>query len=266
VLTTIREDPHFRTHDGTKYSYHGQCDLILARSQSFGDGIGIDIHARTELKTDWSFISDAAIRIGSDTLEVVAAGDLIFFNGEPAHQIPMLMANKYKVIQNKTIVNSIDMKTGESITNPRSVYSLLLGDGDTIIITLFKGLLSVNVNAFFHDTEGMLGTHDKQGMVGRDHSKILAGDPNAMGTEWQVKSTDPMLFRVARSPQFPEACILPPLAQQSRRRLQTQEDHAFAHKACSGVVLDEDMYHFCLEDVLLTGDTDLAHSYVAGAF
>jgi von Willebrand factor type D domain len=57
-------DPHFRTFDGTKYDFHGQCDLVMARSKEFGDNLGLDLHIRTEIVTGWSRISDSAIRIG----------------------------------------------------------------------------------------------------------------------------------------------------------------------------------------------------------
>lgn len=230
--------------------------------------MGIDVHARTEINTGWSFISNAAVRIGQDTLEVSADTDSVYFNGELDVHFPIVMASRYRVIQNKTTVTTIDEKTGGIGTNPKAVYSIRVGGaGETIIITLFKGLISVSVNAFFHDTEGMLGMHGKRGMIGRNHKMVSNNDANVMGEEWQVNDTEPMLFSVARSPQFPEKCILPANTLQSRRRLNRlrSQNHDFAYQACSGIP-DHDMHKFCVDDVLLTGDTDLAHGYIAGTF
>lgn len=53
-------DPHFRTYDGSKYTYHGECDLIMAHSQLDNQN-EMSLHARTKMVDDsWSLISNVA--------------------------------------------------------------------------------------------------------------------------------------------------------------------------------------------------------------
>jgi hypothetical protein len=63
-------DPHFRAWNGKYYSYHGECDLIMIENPSFQDGLGIELHIRTQINDFYSVISSASIRIGSDILEI----------------------------------------------------------------------------------------------------------------------------------------------------------------------------------------------------
>merc|ERR1712151_340570 len=63
-------DPHFKTWKNEHFEYHGQCDLVLVKDEKFADGLGIDVQIRTKLVRFWSYIKSAAIRIGSDILEV----------------------------------------------------------------------------------------------------------------------------------------------------------------------------------------------------
>ena len=67
--------------------------------------------------------------------------------------------------------------------------------------------------------------------------------------------TEPMLFHTIRAPQFPETCILPSVT--SRRLKMT--DRRMAEEICSNVAAN--MVEFCIQDVMLTGDKDIAHSY-----
>ena len=78
-------DPHFRTFGNELFSYHGQCDMVLSRSNGFASGLGLEVHIRTTRvnspHVDYSYISGVAVRIGSDVLEVTEDGALIV-NGE----------------------------------------------------------------------------------------------------------------------------------------------------------------------------------------
>ena len=91
-------------------------------------------------------------------------------------------------------------------------------------------------------------------MVGRDHMTVFT-DANQMGREWQVTDTEPMLFNNIRAPQFPETCILPSVT--SRRLKMT--DRRMAEEICANV--EANLVEFCIQDVMLTGDKDLAHLY-----
>ena len=86
-------DPHFRTFDGTKYSYHGECDLILVRSEEVGDsGLGLDLHIRTKMVAGWSLISNAALKIGVDVVEIVNDGSF-YLNGKTISNFPHVIAS-----------------------------------------------------------------------------------------------------------------------------------------------------------------------------
>ena len=70
-----------------------------------------------------------------------------------------------------------------------------------------------------------------------------------------------MLFNNEKFPQFPETCILPSTI--SRRRLrQSPRQLQVATSACEKVTVD--MRQFCIDDVILTGDTDVSGVYSIG--
>jgi hypothetical protein len=247
----------------------------MARSDSFGDGLGLDLHIRTEIKLNWSFISNVAVRIGGDVFEAVATDDASYYNGIPltTFDFPFIMEGKY-IVSKKESVQPTLLNPGnqtEMIQNNTKIsYLIQLDNDDVIALTLHKGIFSVRVAAFLNDTEGMLGVHDGiKGMVGRDHSTELS-DPNMMGFEWQVNDTEVMLFHDPdRIPQYPESCILPTgnmPSKTERRRLRVYEPNfEMAQEACAAIV-DQDMYDFCVDDVMLTGDADLAQGYIMEAF
>jgi von Willebrand factor type D domain len=240
-------DPHFRTFDGTKYDFHGQCDLVMARSKEFGDNLGLDLHIRTEVVTGWSRISDSAIRIGEDIFEISNDGSH-YFNGVQGIELPIHMAGHYQVVKSEINVQGTDSEQ----TMIR--YEVQLGNNESITFTVFKNMISVKVDALLSGTEGLLGIHGKAGMVGRDRMTVFM-DANQMGQEWQVTDTEPMLFHTVRAPQFPERCILPSV---TNRRL-TKTDRRLAEDICSNV--EADVAEFCIQDVMMTGDKDLANAY-----
>jgi von Willebrand factor type D domain len=250
-------DPHFSTFDGTKYSFHGQCDLVMARSTEIGTtGLGMVLHARTEISTGgWSFISNAALQIGKDIFEITNDGSY-YVNGIKDVETPHLMVDRFPISKREKIVK-ITSSDGVPIDAVRSMFTIQLDDGDNIEMIVFKNLIFVHVNAILKASEGMLGIQGKAGMIARDGQSVL-NDPNEMGLQWQVKDTEPMLFREIRGPQYPEQCILPNV--QSRRlRTDTKHRKMRAEAACNGV--PKEVQDFCIDDVLLTGDADIVYGY-----
>lgn len=244
-------DPHFRTYDGTLYSYHGECDLVFARSEEFGDGVGLDLHARTDIVdgSDWSLISNAAIRIGKDIFEL-ANDATYYFNHKKNPTFPLLMGGKYPITQS---INPVE--DGEK----EVFYMINLGEPNANIhISLWKGMISVRVDAKLENTDGMLGIHGMTGMIGRDHATQL-DDPNEMGQQWQVTDIEPMLFHEVRAPQYPERCVLPSTTSRRLRGVLSTVEMALVEKACADV--DPDMKQFCKEDVLLTGDYKIGRKF-----
>ena len=106
-------------------------------------------------------------------------------------------------------------------------------------------------------SQGMLGEYGTNKMLARDGVSIIE-DPIAFGQEWQVLPTDPQLFQVNRSPEYPEKCILPdPAAKESRRRLGETVALKSAKAACAHWG-DQKQAALCIADVMATGDLDYA--------
>jgi hypothetical protein len=73
-------DSHFKTWRGHHYDFQGACDLIFLQSKDFESGLGLNVHIRTHMRRDMSYISSAVLRIRSDVLEVESQG-LYYLNG-----------------------------------------------------------------------------------------------------------------------------------------------------------------------------------------
>jgi von Willebrand factor type D domain len=251
-------DPHFRTHDGTLYSFHGECDLVMARSPSFDNGLGLDVHARTQIiGGTWSLVSNAAVRIGSDIFELKNDGSY-YVNGVVGAILPTQLVNKYNLHYSEEIVN-------DGLNSIRAWYTIELNNGEKIEITNYKSMISINVGAVLLDTVGMLGSSVKAGLVGRDGETLIV-DPDEMGSHWQVNAEEPMLFHDIRAPQYPETCILPEVSKTHRRLRSNGNDnnYAMAKTACTGVA--SNLYDFCVHDVMISGDTSLAKAFTGGVF
>jgi hypothetical protein len=81
-------DPHFTTWLGGRFDYHGECDLVLLHSPNFVSGLGLDVHIRTQkILCEFSYISRAALRIGTDVLEVASKG-VYYLNGVAGANMP----------------------------------------------------------------------------------------------------------------------------------------------------------------------------------
>jgi von Willebrand factor type D domain len=251
-------DPHFRTLDGILYSYHGECDLVMARSPSYSTGLGLDMHARTSIVGDWSLISNLAIRVGDDTFELTNQG-IHYFNGDASVEFPMLLAGKYQVSKGVDTIEAFDQNDGKDIT--QLMYTIELEDGDKILLSVYRQMISVSVEGRFKGTHGMLGTDGVDGLVGRDGTTIHT-DANHMGADWQVNpDIEPSLFtEISEGPMYPEKCKLPMTTDRQRHLRQHSNDfRRRAEEACAKA--STDLVEKCFDDVLLTGDIEIAHGY-----
>jgi hypothetical protein len=70
---------------GHHFDYHGECDLVLLSSQ-FGSGLGLDVHIRTKMRRDMSYIS-LPCWVGTDVLEVESQG-VYYLNGVAGAELP----------------------------------------------------------------------------------------------------------------------------------------------------------------------------------
>jgi von Willebrand factor type D domain len=257
-------DPHFRMYDNSMYSFHGQCDLVMAASPSFDNGLGLDLHARTEMiDQSWSLISNVALRVGDDIFEI-SNDKSHYFNGIKDVEFPLMMAGKYQVVFTTEDVKATN-ENGEEVVEQQLTYNIHLANENAIVLTNFRNMLSVNVGTYLHDTHGMLGYRSQDGMIGRD-GKTVYSDPNEMGLQWQVRDFEPMLFHEIKGMQYPETCTLPlPVSDQRRRRLnQSKVSMEDAKKACENA--SASMLEFCVEDVVRTGDINVVHGYLGAAW
>jgi hypothetical protein len=248
----VQGDPHFKTWAGKRYDFHGECDLILFQSTKFKAGLGVDLHIRTTMRREMSYISSAALRIGTHVLEVQSKG-VYYLNGVMGAAMP----NK---ISGFPIAHSKPNKK-------QHAFHVDLGDGESIKIKTYKDFVSVTVDGAqskdFGDSVGLMGALKRGLTLARDGSTVLL-DHNAFGQEWQVLDTEPKIFQTARLPQHPQGCTMPlPAAKPSRLRRRLSESSVTelaAEKACAhwGEGKDD-----CVFDVLTTGDLEMA---VVGAY
>jgi hypothetical protein len=246
-------DPHFKTWRGQHFDYHGECDLVLIKSEKFESGLGLDVHIRTKIRHGFSFITSAALRIGKDLLEVESQG-VYWLNGVLSAELP------------KEFSGFAFSHTQP--TDKQHVFEIYLGGRERIKVKTYKDFVSVLVeqgaSKHFGDSAGLMGDFRMGNMIARD-GKTVIEDANAFGQEWQVLETEPSLFHTVRLPQHPQqVCKLPaPVeASQLRRRLSESSSvsQLAAEKACEqwGEGKDD-----CVFDVLTTGDLEMA---VVGAY
>jgi hypothetical protein len=246
-------DPHFLTWRGHHFDYHGECDLVLIKSDKFESGLGLDVHIRTTLRGDMSYISSAALRIGSDVLEVESQG-VYYLNGVLSAALPAEFS-EFAFSHTQP-------------TDKQHVFEVYLGGRERIKLKTYKDFVSVLIeqghSKHFSDSVGLMGDFKMGHMIARD-GKAVMDDANAFGQEWQVLDTERSLFHTVRFPQHPQQlCTLPPpmKASQLRRRLleSSSVDQLAAEKACEHWGEGKDN---CVFDVLTTGDLEMA---VVGAY
>jgi len=230
-----------------------ECDLVLAESKFFADGLGLTCHARTKARYDYSYIESAALQIvGNDVLEVSSFGDYMF-NGISNVEFPLKMADKYTIT--KVSKNDYDI-------------SFKIKDGTKAeIATLksFKDLVSVSFGDGFRpdqeNVQGILG--DRTGArYSCDYSHIIE-NVDEFGQEWQVRpGTDPELFQTKPAIQYPTKCMLktPGIVGDTHRHLGESISVEDATKACkqAGFCLKGAMEACIIYDVIAIGDLEAA--------
>lgn len=251
-------DPHFRTLDGTLYSFHGECDVVMARSNSYSSGLGLELQARTKIVDDWSLISNVALRIGNDIIEMVNDGSH-YYNGNKDVELPINLSGQYLVTKGEDMISTFE-EDGSSKNVAQQMYTIHLMNEDVIRVSVFRSMITVNVVGEFEGTHGMLGTSGMAGLIGRD-GVTKYSDPIQMGMDWQVNLDDEvMLFHDISGPQYPEQCIMP-VTSVSRRRLRKYSTEFL--KAAEAACADgpSDLQKLCLEDILRVGDVNIALGY-----
>lgn len=259
---TCGGDPHMKPFKAPSFSFHGQCDLVMMTSQSYDHEQGIELHIRTTRidngRQSYSYISGAALRIGTDVLELSDDGSLLLNGNEDEGE-------------------GIDTFAGHALTMTKRgkhdsifVYDLQLSAGKSIEFraNTKTGLVFVDVKGIFPtDVAGLLGSPHHSKLFARDGKTDLTGAWNTFGEEWQVQGDDAKLFHDKnRSPQFPQGCIYEQTSGVKATSNLRQRRHLMelpmltvdeAEAAC--VHATGDRKQFCVDDVLATGDVELAN-------
>jgi hypothetical protein len=246
-------DPHFLQYDGTPFSYHGKCDMVMVHSAQFGNGLGLRVHGRTEIIDDWSRIRNAAIQIGQDTVELTNKG-IVYLNGNEVDDKIIrgaALSGVYNITKDIKMINDI----------PKVDITVRLNEEhrEKIKLSLFKNIINVHVGADEEDLQGMLGHKTIDGFVGRNQA--VMEDHTEMGNHWQVRDNEPMIFAEVVAPQYPEQCVVPVV--DNRRLRKSQQIRRRAEEACASIK-NEIMRKFCSEDIISSGDFDIAHVYHSG--
>jgi hypothetical protein len=259
-------DPHFTTWHGDKFSYHGACDLVLLHAPSFGSkhhvhhkqhhwvqsvpALGLDIHIRTKHRHSFSYITNTAIRIGNDILEITnRKEEPHYLNGMPNVELPATLSG-YKV-------------THKWDTHKLHTYHIdLHNDHESIIVRVLKDFVSISIKhgkeEDFGDSLGLMGSFHSGERLARDGVTNMDENVDAFGQEWQVRDTESVLFQTLALPQYPAQCIPPP-ATRRRRRLGEGVTLQDAEAACAYVAPED--FDFCVFDVMATNDKDMAGVY-----
>lgn len=234
--------------------------MVMTKDPYFADGLGLDIQIRTKLVRFWSFIRNAAIRIGTDIIELEGSGD-------PEDQSIRYWYNmEFQADDAKTL--------GGFPMTIRRIYSMMtkieidlskVYPGVAIEMSTYKEFIKVEVKGAteeaFGTAVGLLGDFKTGKTFARDGVTELA-DWNEFGNEWQITPTDEMLFHSTEEPQFPERCIVPEDPRGDRRRRLSESNVTMeqAEKACSGLKDPLDQKD-CIYDILATQDIRMAGAF-----
>ena len=193
-----------------------------------------------------------AIKVGDSILEI--HGEFMYLNGDvwQTAGTTSSFGDDY----------SVTMDVNES-NKARVTYIV---DLKTVKVTVkaTKAFMTVSIageNSSLKESHGLLGKFGTGEMIGRDGRTIETFEELAF--EWQViPDDDGSLFRDARAPQLPyERCHMPTEAKATARKLRSTNSVLYeaALRAC--VSNHPENVGSCIEDVLLTGELDLAESW-----
>mgnify|MGYP000346386913 CR=1 FL=1 len=241
-------DPHFKTWSGEKFDYHGECDLVMVDNPSFANGLGLRVHIRTARVSYFSYISDIAVQIGDETLEFSNDVTNFLLNGEPAEPIRKWHETKISgfVVRRDPKAISIRLNQADPQHPGAKIDLVARRVGFPAIVLNGAG------SDIFKGSLGMLGDFETGKKIARD-GKTEIEDPTEFALEWQVRDTEPMIFRTARFPQYPTQCTPP--KKMMTNRLGMSHMLADAEKACASWKEDKES---CIFDVIATRDILMA--------
>ena len=253
-------DPHFKTHSGEMYDFHGGCDMVLLDNPEFMDGLGMLVHIRTKIATWWSYVESSVIRVGKDTVEIRGGDhdDWLFVNGVSQEA----RTDKFTMVNFGA--DGLFIRYLKSNGNGEVHFHF---GPEKIVMKTYKDFVKVEVNAKgskqFENSLGLLGRFPDGQRVGRDGTTFIE-DVNKFGQEWQVQADEPKLFHTYEGDWIVPAgqqCAMPidtvEKKQLRQRRLSSGMEMDAAEKACSHIT-DATEHKACVFDVLSTQDINMA--------
>jgi hypothetical protein len=140
----------------------------LVHAPDFAEGAGIDIHIRTTIRCDHSFIEDAAIKIGDDIFEV-SSWDVYSLNG-------VMSADLSNFVGPFTVEHvQVDAK--------KHVFKLHFGGEESLEIGTFKDWVNIKAVSALDDawgfSQGLMGQFRTGKMLARNGTTTLS-DPTSL--------------------------------------------------------------------------------------
>jgi len=251
----VNGDPHFKTWSGELYDFHGICDLALLKNPHFMNGQGMDIHVRSKKVDQFSYVSTAAIRIGSDTFEVAGHkdGDTYWLNGKEGPGIG--------AFEDGSSIAGYSI-TFRQVHSHQREYVIHISEGEKIVFGTWRDFVRIDLKGAssknFHGSLGLMGSFEEGVKLGRDGVTVF-DDIEKFGMEWQVLASEASLFHEVDGPQHPARCEIPTKTGIRRRLKESKITLTEAELACSHVTkLERDL---CVFDVMATNDKDVAGAY-----
>lgn len=110
----------------------GACDLVLLHAPKFGLGCGLAVHLRTKIRHSHLNLSNIAVKIGNEVLEVAIWGGCVL-NGASGPAMPgTLSSGDFQV-------------SHVAISKVEHLFKMDLGDSTTIMLKKFKDFVSVKI-------------------------------------------------------------------------------------------------------------------------
>jgi len=254
-------DPHFKTHGGEMYDFHGGCDLVLVDSPVFSDGLGLMVHIRTKISTWWSYVESSVVRIGEETVEITGADDInwLYINGAP---IEPLENEDWRRIDLENFFVRVQKEHGNHVAK---IY--VEGSKEFLTLRTYNDFVKVEMTStgdVLDGSLGLLGQYPNGERFGRDGVTII-DDVIEFGQHWQVKPDEPKLFH-----SYDESWVVP-AEQKCAMPMETIEKMQLRTRrlAESGLTMDmveaacahlesEDDREACVADVTATQDINMA--------
>lgn len=269
-----RGDPHFITWSGERYDFHGVCDLVLLHNPEFENSLGMYIHIRTKKTRQWSQVSAAVVKIGSDSLEISGAREhnMHWINKvQGKEQIPRIFVDPTSGATLLPATLSGYAITFQQLCDKQRQYVVDLrdnssdekkGDGEKIVLKTWHGMIRLDVIGHsiknFGSSLGLMGSFGKGVKLARDGRSVI-NNTNDFGQEWQVLPSESKLFHAVDGPQAPAKCDVPSSTGLRRSLAESEVSRESAETACAKVKKDD--FDMCIFDVMVTSDLNIAGAY-----